>query len=328
MPADTHSVALIIFNRPAVTKIVFERIRQARPGMLMLIADGPRENCAGESEACQQVRQIVERVDWPCEVLKNYSDTNLGCGARVASGLDWVFEQVEQAIILEDDCLPDPTFFRFCCELLERYRDDRRVMQICGSNFLFGRRVSCDSYHFSRYPHCWGWATWRRAWRYFDFSIEAWKTNPQACLANFGHRGERAFWCDQWERIAQGLLDTWDSQWSLAVLNANGLAAMPAVNLVSNVGFGLDATHTHSRLLAMRPAVGEIVFSLRHPERMEASRAADEFTARRFYYQRSRAGKAGEIVKRRVLSALSHIRAVRGAQTQVGAIPASSVSPE
>ena len=178
MPADTHPVVLIVFNRPEVTKIVFERIRQARPGLLMLVADGPRERRQGEPDACRQVRQIVEHVDWPCEVLKNYSDTNMGCGARVASGIDWVFQHVEQAVILEDDCLPDPTFFRFCEELLDRYRYEERVMQISGSNFLFGRRAVEVSYYFSRYPLCWGWATWRRAWRHFDFNMQTWKSQP------------------------------------------------------------------------------------------------------------------------------------------------------
>ena len=153
MLADTNAVALIVFNRPEVTKIVFERIRQATPGRLMVIADGPREGRQGEADACLRVRQIVEHVDWPCEVLKNYSAANMGCGARVASGIDWVFQHVEQAIILEDDCLPDPTFFRFCEGLLERYRDEERVMQISGSNFLFGGRATEELF---RAIHCAG----------------------------------------------------------------------------------------------------------------------------------------------------------------------------
>ncbi len=308
MLADTNALALIVFNRPEVTKIVLERIKEARPGLLMVIADGPREDRQGETDACRRVRQIMDHVDWPCEVLKNYSDTNMGCGARVASGIDWVFQHVEQAIILEDDCLPNPTFFRFCEELLKRYRDEERVMQISGTNFLFGRPATEESYYFSRYPLCWGWATWRRAWRHFDFEMQTWKVNRDGCLASFTHQSERAFWQYGWDRIAGGHLDTWDYQWSLAVLNANGLAVTPFTNLVRNIGFGSNATHTRSRLLAMRPAVGAMEFPLHHPVHLEANREADEFTARRFYYQRSALGKAAEIVRRRLLATVSHMR--------------------
>ena len=324
MLADTHPVVLIVFNRPEVTKIVFERIRQARPGLLMVVADGPRESRQGEPDACRQVRQIVEHVDWPCEVLKNYSDTNMGCGVRVASGIDWVFQHVEQAVILEDDCLPDPTFFRFCEELLDRYRDEERVMQISGSNFLFGRRAVEVSYYFSRYPLCWGWATWRRAWRHFDFNVQTWKANRDECLSRFSHQNERAFWQYRWDSIARGRLDIWDYQWSLAVLNANGLAATSSTNLVSNIGFGSDATHTRSRLLAMRPAVGAMKFPVRHPVHLEANLGADEFTARRFFFERSTLGKAAEIVRRRLLAKISHVRG-KGLRPQV-ALPVSTSS--
>jgi hypothetical protein len=326
MSADTHPVAFFVFNRPAVTKIVFDRIRQARPPVLMLIGDGPRHNRAGESDACRQVRQIVERVAWPCEVLKNYSDTNLGCGARVASGLDWVFQQVEEAIILEDDCLPDSTFFRFCSELLERYRDEQRVMQIAGSNLLFGRRATDDSYYFSRYSQCWGWATWRRAWRHFDFDMHSWKENREACLAKFTHNGERAFWQHGWDSIAAKRLDTWDYQWSLSVLNANGLSITPAVNLVSNLGFGFDATHTRSRLLALHQAARAMEFPLRHPRQIERNCTADAFTARRAFYRRSRVGKAAEIVRRRVLAALSRVQTNRYRLQEIAVTTESSLN--
>ncbi len=308
MLADKNAVVLIVFNRPEVTKTVFERIRQARPGCLMVIADGPRECRQGETDACRRVREIIEQVDWPCEVLKNYSDTNMGCGARVASGIDWVFRHVEQATILEDDCLPNPTFFSFCEELLERYRDEKQVMQISGSNFLFGRRATEESYYFSRYPLCWGWATWRRAWQHFDFEMQTWKANRDGCLARFSHQSERTFWRDGWDRIAQRRLDTWDYQLALAFLSTDGLAVTPSTNLVSNIGFGSDATHTRSRLLAMRPGVGAMEFPLRHPVHLEANRVADEFTARRVFCKRSALGKATEIVRRRLLATVSQWR--------------------
>lgn len=300
---------MMIFNRPWTTKVVFERIRQARPRILMLIADGPRQGRANDAALCRESRRVAEEVDWPCEVLKNYSEANLGCGARVATGLDWVFEQVEEAIILEDDCVPDLAFFRFSHELLDRYRHQDKIMQVSGSNFLFGRRSESASYYFSRYPLCWGWATWRRAWQHFDLQLREWKVNRERCLATFTSPRERAFWETTWDRICSGRLDTWDYQWSLAHFECDALAVVPAQNLITNIGFGLDATHTRSRLLAVRPALGSIRFPLVHPAKLERDMQADGYTMRRFFYQRSTAGKAVEGVRRRVLAAASRIRA-------------------
>jgi hypothetical protein len=159
----TTPVAFLIFNRPDTTAKVFEAIRQAKPPKLLVVADGPRPDRPDDIEKCKAARGVVEQVDWDCEVLRNYSDVNLGCKKRVSSGLDWVFNTVEEEIILEDDCLPHPTFFRFCEELLDYYRHDERIMVISGDNFQFGRNCTEYSYYFSRYNHCWGWSTWRRS---------------------------------------------------------------------------------------------------------------------------------------------------------------------
>ena len=309
--AFTTPVVLVVFNRPDPARAVFDAIRAAKPRTLMVVADGPRPDRPGEAELCRQARAVVERPDWPCELVRNYAETNLGCGRRVATGLDWVFQNVEEAIILEDDCLPDPTFFRFCAEMLERYRDEDRVMQISGTNFLFGARPIHDSYYFSRYPLCWGWATWRRAWRRFDFDLNAWKADRQGYLAKFTEPRERAFWSATWDAVSSGRRDIWDYQWAFALLKACGLAVTPSVNLVRNIGFGPAATHTTSRLLAMRPAARAMNFPLRHPARLEANAEADRFTARRQFYKRSLPGKAAEAVIRRSLAAISHLRAWR-----------------
>ncbi|NEP76999.1 MAG: glycosyltransferase family 2 protein, partial [Okeania sp. SIO3B3] len=170
----TIPVVLIIFNRPDTTAKVFEVIRQVKPPQLFVIADAPRLDKSGEVERCIAARKIIDRVDWQCEVLTNYSEINLGCRERVYSGLNWVFSLVESAIILEDDCVPHLTFFRFCQELLERYRDNNQVMAISGDNFQFGNNTTEHSYYFSRYPHCWGWATWRRAWKNYDNQMQLW----------------------------------------------------------------------------------------------------------------------------------------------------------
>lgn len=167
-------VAFIIFNRPDTTRRVFEMIRQAQPPKLLVIADGARENHPSDRQNCAAAKGIIAEVDWDCEVTTNYSDRNLGCRDRLASGLNWVFEQVPEAIILEDDCLPHSSFFRFCEEMLLKYRNDNRIMHIGGNNFQMQKSRTNDSYYFSRYNHCWGWASWGRAWQHYDVDMKLW----------------------------------------------------------------------------------------------------------------------------------------------------------
>lgn len=280
-------VALIIFKRPDTTRRVFEAIRQARPTKLFVIADGPRADRPDEAEKCAASRAIIEQVDWHCEVLKNYSETNLGCGSRPATGITWVFEQVEEAIVLEDDCLPHPTFFRFCEELLEKYREDTRIMHISGNNFQFGRSRSNYSYYFSRYPHIWGWATWRRAWEKYDFEM---KLLPEFIQRNWLDdilKDER--YVQYWKQILKenyqlSKKSTWDYQWTFNCWTQSGLSILPKINLVSNIGFGLDATHTkkQNNKLANMP-LEAIEFPLNHPPFIIQDVKADNFTQQRFF---------------------------------------------
>ncbi|NEP29131.1 glycosyltransferase family 2 protein [Moorena sp. SIO3I6] len=241
-------VAFIIFKRPDTTERVFEVIREAKPPKLFVIADGPRADRPGEAEKCAAARAIIERVDWDCEVLENYSDVNLGCCQRVSSGIDWVFNTVEEAIILEDDCLPHPDFFPFCENLLERYRDDERVMMVSGTNFLGKWKSDRQSYHFSYYGGIWGWASWRRAWNYYDITMSLWsnpdiKNRIRDVLANNEHYQARK---KSFDSTLNGKYDAWDYRWSFARLSQSGLSIVPAVNLISNIGFGEGATHTVS----------------------------------------------------------------------------------
>jgi len=274
-------VALLIFNRPDTTQRVFEAIARARPPKLLVVADGPRARRPGEAEKCAQTRAIIERVDWECEVVTNYSEINLGCRNRVASGLDWVFAQVDEAVILEDDCLPHPSFFRFCEDLLERYRHDQRVGMISGDNFQFGTRTGDGSYYFSKYTHIWGWATWRRAWRYYDVSAKLW---PQFLTSGHFERAtfplERAYWKAVFAAVSAGTLDTWDYQWTLSCWAQSLLSVLPEVNLVSNIGFGPAATHTirNSRLANIETAA--MTWPLREPAIVAANPVADLHTAR------------------------------------------------
>lgn len=242
-------VAFLIFKRPDTTEKVFEAIREAKPPKLLVVADGPRAGSIGEAQKCAATRAIIDRVDWDCEVLTNYADANMGCKKRVSSGLDWVFNTVEEAIILEDDCLPNQSFFRFCEELLHRYRQDERIMMICGTNYTGEWKSNIQSYHFSYYGGIWGWAAWRRAWKYYDVDMQLWK-NPEIknrirdVLASDYQYNTRK---QQFENTYLQKVDTWDYQWSFARLLQSGMSIVPCVNLVSNIGFGEDATHTSSK---------------------------------------------------------------------------------
>lgn len=277
-------VALFLFKRPEITELVFNRIREVRPKRLLVIADGPRVDHPGEAELCEATRRIIDRVDWPCQVSKQFSAKNLGLNDRLVSGLNWVFSQVEEAIILEDDCLPHPSFFPFCAELLNKYRHDERIMMISGNNFQEQRRLH-SSYYFSRIFHIWGWATWRRAWNHYDDSMRLWpefasqgwlgSVTPDANSQRFFHK------------MFQNHLDgqhvlSWDYRWNLSCWLQNGLSIMPNVNLVSNVGFGQSSTYAHDRQsqLSNLP-VGEMRFPLSHPLFVVPDPVADQHTMER-----------------------------------------------
>ncbi|MDF2633462.1 MAG: hypothetical protein K0R78_336 [Pelosinus sp.] len=300
----TTPVVFIIFNRPDFTRKIFVEIRKVRPRQLFVIADGYRENKDGEMEKCAEVRKIIEEVDWNCEVSTNFSDIHLGCGKRISSGLDWVFARVEEAIILEDDCLPDATFFYFCQELLNKYRYDTRVASISGNNFQFGYHQIPCSYYFSRYFHMWGWATWRRVWKQYDFDMSLWpevrdsqwlfdffasvevqEDEEQRKIKVLGGSSAIESWYGKFESTYTRLVDTWDYQFFLCCLLQNGLQAIPNVNLVSNIGFNVEATHTinvNSRLANVPAETME--FPLKHPRFVFCNIRADEYIQWHLFY--------------------------------------------
>lgn len=263
-------VALVVFRRPDLTAKVLDVIRLARPAELYVISDAPREGVPGEAEACAKARALIETVDWDCEVRLNYADQNMGCGHRLSTGFDWLFEQVESAIILEDDCVPDPSFFRFCEEMLERYRDDDRVMHISGCTYKAEPWEIEDSYFFSQYPACWGWATWRRAWQRYDVRCGGW---PELRETGFlrevlGDPVVASYWSNLFDQAhaAEPCYHTWDYQWAYTCWANSGLSVCPKRNLISNIGSGEDATHTdQDGLASMFLPVHEMPFPLRHP---------------------------------------------------------------
>jgi hypothetical protein len=272
-------IVFLIFNREDATKRAFKAIQKAKPAKLLIVADGPRSSIPQESAQCNRVREIVELVDWPCEVVKNYSDINLGCKKRVSSGLDWAFNLVEEAIILEDDCIPHPTFFSFCQTMLEKYRNDERVMMVSGTNILSEWKSQTQSYHFSYYGSIWGWATWRRSWKHYDVEMTAWEDVTVK-------RQFKNFFCDpkQYEErrrlfdlVSQGGIDTWDIQWGFSRFSQSGMSVVPSVNLISNIGFSNEATHTTSLFSEMSELpTSELKFPLRHPNTTIVDREYDD----------------------------------------------------
>ena len=295
----TTAVVMLVFNRPEQTARVFEAVRQARPPVLLVVADGPRPDRADDARNCDETRKIFDRVDWPCDVRRHFAEVNLGCRNRVSSGLDWAFNEVEEAIVLEDDCLPDPTFFRFCQELLERYRHDDRIYMICGHNFLGGRRRTEDSYYFSKYTHVWGWASWRRAWRHYDVEMKLWPTLREGgWLVDAIGEEQAAYWSRCFESTYNGSMNTWDYQMFFAAFANNLLSIIPNVNLISNIGFGPAATHTTSVADLANVPTQAMEFPLRHPRWVIRDQRSDEIMRRAVYAPPSLARKIRRRLKR------------------------------
>ena len=298
-------VVFIIFNRPDLTERVFEAIAKAKPKRLLVIADGPR--FPEEAEKCQKARAVIKKVDWDCKVDKDYSDMNLGLERRVSTGLDWAFNRVSEAIILEDDCVPHPTFFRFCQELLERFRNDRRIMVISGQNLQFGNNHTNYSYYFSRYNHCWGWASWRRAWQLFDFDMKLWPEirDGQFFTKMFSNAYDASYWTNIFQSLYDGRLNSWAYRWTLTCWINSGLTILPSVNLISNIGFGIGASNTAdaNSFLANMPTNG-LEFPLKHPPFVIRNFDADEYTQSNIYNPQHRHTKSMGISRFNLFSSM------------------------
>lgn len=273
------AIAFIVFNRPDHTAETFAAIRKAQPRQLLVIADGPRPNHPTDAQRCAAVREIVAQIDWDCDVQYNLADRNLGCKRRVSSGLDWVFDQVDRAIILEDDCLPHPSFFDYCDALLDRYSQDDRVWAITGNNFQEGQVRGDAAYYFARYFHCWGWATWRRAWKHYRGDLPFWpdwKTSPN-WAALLPDPVERRYWTKNFERVYHNTVDSWAYAWLASIWYGGGLTATPNVNLVRNIGFDEHATHTRSARSCYARLKLHPLGPLTHPQHVAVDQLADAY---------------------------------------------------
>ncbi len=288
-------ILFLIFNRPETTQSVFDVIKKIEPQHLFIAGDGPRNE--EEVEKVQTARNIIKLINWQCKVKTLFRNTNLGCKIAVSSAIDWFFENNELGIILEDDCLPHIDFFTYSRELLFKYKDEPKVMHISGYNGL-DKVLIKESYYFSKFGTIWGWATWRRAWKNYDVEMKSWKeTKESKSYKNFCDSKIEELWrIDLFDRVAKGLIDTWDYQWSFAKLLNNGLSIIPANNLITNIGFNQSATHTGYKNPISNVKVEKgVSFPLVHPEKIERNKQLD----RKFFY--------GFVVKNKIKNRINNI---------------------
>ena len=257
-------VVVVIFNRPELTQRLVEALESVKPGIIYLISDGPRIGIAGEEEKVAVSREIFETLPWDCKVVTSFASKNMGCMERITSGLDWVFEQVDRAVILEDDCIPSQSFFWFCEELLERYETDERVLSISGARLAPVFNMSAD-YCFSRYAFCWGWATWGRAWAKFDKDMASYSEirNTKFIRTLLGGRRQELYWRWIFDSVIRGGINSWAYRWTFTHWVNGGLSAIPRVNLISNRGAGLAATNTKVKTEWLESHAASLCFPLR-----------------------------------------------------------------
>jgi hypothetical protein len=281
---DTPPVLFLIFNRLSTTQQVFAAIRAAQPRRLYIAADGPRLERLGEAVQVQLVRDyVLSQIDWDCEVKTLFRVENLGCRIAVSSAIDWFFAQEEEGIILEDDCLPDASFFAYAAELLRRYRYDQRIMAIGGTH-LQRDHPSNDSYFFSRNIEIWGWASWRRAWQYYDREIRLWpnlRDTDWLLSIGEGNPHFQRYWQRIFDQVFAGQINTWDYQWVFTCWSQHGLTILPTHNLIRNLGFSDNATHTSDSdtRLANLP-LESLALPLSHPPNIVKDYAADRWCDR------------------------------------------------
>jgi hypothetical protein len=263
-------VLVLGFNRPDGIRQLFAMLSVIQPEQLFFAVDGPRAGNLDDHERVDQTRKLIELIDWDCDIQTQFQSENLGCARGVTAGIDWFFSKVTEGIILEDDVIPVESFFQFSAELLVRYRDDQRVWCISGSNRLPSGELPPDySYRFSAIPQVWGWATWRDRWEKYSLDISNWRANGLShykLLKTVGYSPSAfAFWSANFDLMARMAVDTWDTQMVNAAMRNSALAVIPNVNLVDNIGWGTDATHTVELPPYIQPA-GEVQFPLKHPE--------------------------------------------------------------
>lgn len=273
------AVAVIVFNRPDKTRRLVEILTSVHPKELFVVSDGPREDVVDEDRLVNETRAQFEDLPWDCVVYKNYSDTNLGCQLRVSTGLDWVFANVDRAVILEDDCLPSESFFPYCSDLLERYSDDMNILSITGTRLAPTNRERNNNYSFSKYFSSWGWATWSRAWKMYDRELLGFlEVRDSDFLARtLGGIRPKLYWTWILNGVLRGRFDSWAYRWMFSHWLHGGMCIVPGINLISNIGFDAHATHTKSRDKSLVVESGELRFPLHEPDCIEIDETMDKW---------------------------------------------------
>jgi hypothetical protein len=285
-------VLLLVFNRPDVARRLLNAVSAVRPTQLFIAADGPRPDRPEDEVLCSQTRDVFRQINWPCQVHTLYRETNLGLTTAVISAISWFFDHVAAGIILEDDCLPAPGFFRFAGELLDRYDSDAQLMHISGLNMKPETRFSPNSYFFTPVGHIWGWATWRRAWRLYDVTMAEWP----AIRHQFGFTAPplRRALGRKFASAHAGRKATWSRAWYFTLLRHSGLAIIPSVNFIRNVGFGPDATHTTGSWHPLRLTESDnMTYPMVHPTDRATNTRYTRLLAR--YHYGSYARRASEL---------------------------------
>jgi hypothetical protein len=272
----TTPILLIIFNRPHITNVIFNRIKKIRPLKLYIAADGPR-NIKNEKELCAETRSIINQIDWSCDLKTDFLDHNVGCDERVPSAIDWLFKYEDRGIILEDDCVPNEDFFNFCEQLLDRYENNEKIMMISGNNFQEGIKRGDGSFYFSRYANTWGWATWKRSWQYFQYKFKNFDSfiKYKKIQEIFRSKEQQKYWLNFFQKIHRGKYTFWDAKWTYSIWEKDGVCIIPNVNLVTNIGYGNDSTHNISKKLSIHSA--HISFPLSFPTEKKVDSEADMF---------------------------------------------------
>lgn len=283
--SEKYPVLFLVFNRPDTTIKVLEQIMKYAPTKLYVAADAPRLGVSNEEMLCTKVKQLISDVtDGSCEIETLYREENLGCKIAVSSAIDWFFSKETAGIILEDDCLPNQSFFSFCSAMLTKYADDNRVMHISGNNFQLLKKWSDNSYYFSNFNHIWGWATWRRAWQHYDVNMTDYPDyrNSKSILSTWGSSKSIAqYWTKKFDAVYYKNYNTWDYQWTYSVWKNNGLSILPENNLVQNIGFGNNQTHINAfaKYLSVQSAD---LLELKHPNTLSKNWLADYTFAKNF----------------------------------------------
>lgn len=274
-------ILLLTFNRPDLTRKVFEILKVHKPTKLYVSSDGPRESNFNDKFLVQSTREIFNEIDWECDLKTKFQAKNLGCKNAVVEALDWFFMNEGDGIILEDDTVPGLGFFRYCAELLDQYKDHSEISMISGDNFSFGKLNIKESYYFSRYTHVWGWATWKSSWQRYKPDIKNDLHLFEKCKNSFENE-EYQFWNHLFNQVADNQIDTWDLQWVFYNFLGGMFSIMPKFNLIRNIGFREDATHTKETTDYSNLIVNENIFPMVHPEKLIINEIADNYSRSTF----------------------------------------------